>query len=441
MRAEVVDEGYEAFFRAHADEFASILAGVLGSEADTRGGRAGVADALQEAMLRILGEWGELEEAGRDERARRLYRCLRDAAGEALRREHGRRDARRRRPRVVAYDFGALEADGESLAPRERELTVAVLGAMVRDLADDLAPSERRVLLDRGVLLAGLRALSESEAVALIAVDRLGWEQRELADRLGVEFGRLRETLFNARRLFYGVVRHAAGVEVDEEERARLHAYQAGELVGRERRLARRHLLHCQACQALVREQQRFTEGAQQLLAPLPFVLGGQVLAKPSAIKGATVAATPAATGLFGQAGAAKALAATVALLGGGVGVDAWLSLNAREKPVGAIAALPSPSRLVTRMTADHSAAPQLARAKRSPSSSPSRRAATSRPSKKHHNAHPAKQVPSSSSPPASTTTSTTGAAPPAHVASRSHGTSSAGAAGSPSSEFRFEQP
>ena len=64
MRAEVVDEGYEAFFRAHADEFASFLAGVLGSEADVRGGRAGVADALQEAMLRILGEWGELEEAG-----------------------------------------------------------------------------------------------------------------------------------------------------------------------------------------------------------------------------------------------------------------------------------------------------------------------------------------------------------------------------------------
>jgi hypothetical protein len=37
-------------------------------------------------------------------------------------------------------------------------------------------------------------------------------------------------------------------MEVDEEDRARLHAYLAGELAGRERRLARRHLLHCQAC-------------------------------------------------------------------------------------------------------------------------------------------------------------------------------------------------
>ena len=299
MRAELVDDGYDAFFRAHADEFAGFLTGVLGAEADVRGGRAGVADALQEAMLRILREWGELEAAEGDERARRLYRCLRDAAGEALRREHGRRDARRRRPRVLAYDFGALEADGESLEPRERELTVAVLGAMVRDLSDDISGVERRALLDRGVLLAGLRALSEQEAVALIAVDRLGWEQRELADRLGIDFGRLRETLFNARKLFYGVVRHAIGVEIDEEERARLHAYLAGELAGRDRRLARRHLSHCHSCQALVREQQRFTTAAHQLLAPLPFVLGGRVLVKPATVKGAAVAAAPSATGLL----------------------------------------------------------------------------------------------------------------------------------------------
>jgi DNA-directed RNA polymerase specialized sigma24 family protein len=436
MRAEVVDEGYEAFFRAHAEEFASFLAGVLGSEADVRGGRAGVADALQEAMLRILREWGELEDADADERARRLYRCLRDAAGEALRREHGRRNARRRRPTVVAYDFGALEADGESLEPRERELTVAVLGAMVRDLADDLAPAERRVLLDRGVLLAGLRALSECEAVALIAVDRLGWEQRELADHLGMEFGRLRETLFHARRLFYGVVRHAVGVEVDEQERARLHAYLAGELVGRDRRLARRHLLHCQACQALVREQQRFTAGAHQLLAPLPFVLGGQVLAKPAAVKGAAVAATPAATGLFAQAGAAKALAATVALLGTGLGVDAWLSVNTDERPVGAIAALPASAQLMTRLATDKT--PRPAGARRSASSPTTRRSSTSRRSQQHRSAGATKRSSRSPSAPASTTASQATSSP--GIASSS-GRSSAAAGGAPSSEFGFERP
>ena len=279
---------------------------------------------------------------------------------------------------MLAYDFGALEADGESLEPRERELTVAVLGVMVRDLSDDLSGVERRALLDRGVLLAGLRALSEQEAVALIAVDRLGWEQRELADRLGIDFGRLRETLFNARKLFYGVVRHAIGVEIDEEERARLHAYLAGELPGRERRLARRHLSHCHSCQALVREQQRFTTVAHQLLAPLPFVLGGRVLVKPATVKGAAVAAAPSATGLLGQAGAAKALAATAALLGAGVGVNAALSLRADE-PVGAIAGLPAPSRLVTRVTVDRPSTPAPSGAKRS------RRSSTKSPASRAH--------------------------------------------------------
>jgi DNA-directed RNA polymerase specialized sigma24 family protein len=255
-------------------------------------------------MLRILREWGELEHAGEDERSRRLYRCLRDAAGEALRREHGRRDARRPRPRVVAYDFGALEADVQELEPRERELTVAVLGAIVRDIADGSNAAERRALVDRGVLLAGLSALSEREAIVMIAVDRLGWDQRELAERLGLEFGRLRETLFAARKLFYGVVRHAVGVEIDDTERARLHAYLAGELAGRERRLTRRHVQHCQACQTMMREQRVFTGRAQHLLAPLPFVSAAHVLAKPATVKGAAVGATPVSVGLLGQPGA-----------------------------------------------------------------------------------------------------------------------------------------
>lgn len=385
MRAEVVDRGYEAFFAAHVEEFAGFLTGVLGTEADVRGGRAGVADALQEAMLRILREWGDLEQADDEERARRLYRCLRDAAGEALRREHGRRGARRQRPRVLAYDFGALEADGESLEPRERELTVAVLGAMVRDIADVESAVERRVLVDRGVLLAGLRALSEREAVVMIAVDRLGWDQRELADRVGVDFARLRETLFNARKLFHGVVRHAVGIEIEDEERARLHAYRAGELVGRERRLARRHILHCEACQALLREQHVFTQSAQQLLAPLPFVTAAHVLTRPVPVKAGAVGAS-AGVGLLGQAGAAKALATTAVALGVGFGVNAWLSIDAAHdsRPLGKISAPRAPSLLSAALSAraSRAAAPAASRNKpktHSPAGAKSRTHANSR--------------------------------------------------------------
>jgi hypothetical protein len=334
-----------------------------------------------------------------------------------------------------------LEADGESLEPRERELTVAVLGAMVRELADDTAQLERRALVDRGVLLAGLRALSEREAVALIAVDRLGWEQRELADRLGVEFGRLRETLFNARKLFYGVVRHAVGVEVDEEERARLHAYLAGELVGRERRLARRHVIHCQACQALIREQRRFTEGAHQLLAPLPFVLGAHVLAKPTAVKGAAVAAMPTGAGLLGQAGAAKALAATVGLLGTGVGVDAWLSVNASDKPVGVIAALPAPSQLMTRMIANSPPSRPSSSAARVAARSKSKHAAGTRRPQSHRSARTPKRTSSSGQPRPSASASTTRTTQTAAASSTSPASSSRGVGRSPSSEFSFERP
>jgi hypothetical protein len=41
-------------------------------------------------LLQIYEEWPELQDAHDDERDRRLYRCLRDAAGQALRAEHGR---------------------------------------------------------------------------------------------------------------------------------------------------------------------------------------------------------------------------------------------------------------------------------------------------------------------------------------------------------------
>ena len=49
-------------------------------------------------------------------------------------------------------------------------------------------------MLDRGVLVAGLRALTEREAVVLIAVDDLDWDQQQLADRLSIGFGASRQT-------------------------------------------------------------------------------------------------------------------------------------------------------------------------------------------------------------------------------------------------------
>ncbi len=112
---------------------------------------------------------------------------------------------------------------------------------------------EAHVVIDHGILVDGLRALTAREVVVLLAVDRLDWDQRALAVRLGLGNELLRVTLFEARTVFYTLVRHTAGIDVDDEERGRLTAYLAGELTGPRKRLVRRHLQHCRTCQALCR--------------------------------------------------------------------------------------------------------------------------------------------------------------------------------------------
>jgi hypothetical protein len=292
-------------------------------------------------MVQIHAQWPALQLVHGEERDQQLYRCLRDAAGEALRHEHGRLEGLGR-PRVVAFDFGVLHANEDEGVGGEKELAAAVLGVMAADVAASVQAGERREVLDRAVLLAGLRALGEREVVVLLAVDHLEWEQEGLAVHLGMDFGALRTVLFEARRVFYGVVRHAAGIELDEEERARLHAYQAGELSGRERRVARRHLQHCDACQAYTRELRRFGDAGQLVLAPLPFLLGARALSRGSSTKATGAGVGGAGGGLFGQVGAAKALGLTVGLLGAGVGIAGVLaegSDHTGDRPVSVPAA------------------------------------------------------------------------------------------------------
>jgi hypothetical protein len=216
---------------------------------------------------------------------------------------------------------------------RDRELTASLLGTMVRDVSERETAHDAQMTLSRGILVAGLRALTEREAVVLIAVDYLGWDQQQLSERLGVGYSSVRQTLFAARKIFYTLVRHAAGVEVDDEERARLVAYLSGELRGAEKREVARHLRHCQACQQLQREMDAFGGRAVAVLAPLPFLFGAKVLAKKSSVKAATVG-SGAGTGLLTQPGAAKAAAVVVSLMSVGVGTSAVLAqLDQRHHP------------------------------------------------------------------------------------------------------------
>lgn len=320
----VEGRSYEEFVRLHAERFTAYLRGLLGRQAEGRGGRVPVDDTLQDALLAIYAEWPELQDVRDDERDRRMYRCLRDAAGQALRAELGRRSSAESRPRFVSLDQ-VMQSLDEDAPARDRELTASLLGTMVREMAAGETNRDARLMLDRGILIAGLRALSEREAVVLIAVDHLGWEQHQLAERLGLGYSLVRQTLFAARKIFYTIVRHAVGVEVEDEERAQLAAYLQGELKGPEKRAVRRHLQHCAACQDLQREQRVFGRDALGVLAPLPFVFGAQALAKRSSAKAATVG-SGAGTGLLTQPGAAKASAAVLGFLAFGFGGSAVLA-------------------------------------------------------------------------------------------------------------------
>jgi DNA-directed RNA polymerase specialized sigma24 family protein len=332
-------KSYEEFVAACTEQFSRYLRRVLDRSAEGRGGRVGVEDTLQDALVRIYDRWPELSTLPYGERDRVMYRCLRDAAARALRQEYGNRQRTAPRPRLIPYDFAALEAGDEDRPVRERELTAAVLGGLVRELAGDEASS---AVLGRAVLLAGLRALTEHEAVVVIAVDHLGWDQERLAEHLGVGFSTMRRTLRVARTLLAMTIRHAAGIEVDDQEQAQLAAYRAGELKGAERRAVARHLRSCRACQILDAQRHAFGPGAAQVLVPLPFLAAGEVLVKGSVIKTAP-AGVGGGVGLLAQPGAAKVAAAVMSLLVAGGATAAVLAAHSQQH-----GHLPRPAPVIT---------------------------------------------------------------------------------------------
>ncbi len=108
----------------------------------------------QDALLAIYSEWPELRDVRDDERDRRMYRCLRDAAGRALRAELGRRGSKTSRPQLVSLDRLMQLLDDDAPA-RDRELTASLLGTMVRDMSEGEAARDARMTLSRGILVAG----------------------------------------------------------------------------------------------------------------------------------------------------------------------------------------------------------------------------------------------------------------------------------------------
>lgn len=147
-----------------------------------------------------------------------------------------------------------------------------------------------------------------------------------LGGAAGTNVNALRQTLFTARKLFYELVRHAVGVELDPKEHGRLVAYVAGELKGSEKRAVSRHVRHCRSCQDFQRELRVFGRDAVGVLSPLPFVVGAKVLSQRAVVKPSVAVGSGTAAGLFAQAGAAKATLGVVGLLALGTGTVAVLA-------------------------------------------------------------------------------------------------------------------
>lgn len=109
-------------------------------------------------------------------------------------------------------------------------------------------------------------------------------------------------------------MRHAVGVEVDDDERADLLAYLRGELSGAKKTEVGRHVKSCEECQQLQREMRLFNRDAVAVIAPVPALFGAHVLAKRSSLKAATMG-SGAGTGVFAQSAAAKTAAGITAAL------------------------------------------------------------------------------------------------------------------------------
>lgn len=362
-----VARSFEQFVAEHTGLLRKYMAGQLSGAANVS-----LEDALQEGLVRIWKEWDSWP-ADAEQRLRYAQRALKCAAIDAVRRQYGRDGTR---PQDVAVDFALAEAGGAVEGGRITDTTLAALGLALAEQAHERRYDTR--LVERNVLVAALVALKPLERRVVWELAHEGRSHKELADELGITAMKVRDTFFEARALLRTLIAHADGSDVPRKERARLFALLDGELRGRERRMAQRHLDHCPACQRLATIEHNVTAAGAYVFGPLPLVLaaigdparfllpgassstaavaGGATSA--TAAGGATSAAaagfapaavspavTVAAHGLAGAAGAlgAKfAIAVTALTLATSAGAAAWLS-ELREQPDAGAAAAPVP--------------------------------------------------------------------------------------------------
>lgn len=232
-----------------------------------------VDDAYQEGLVRI---WREFPSFPEDPTQRTAYagRLLNHASIDLVRHKWGRHGQRRNR--FIGFDFTKLDREEGHHPEKTVEELQRVLERMHDELAADTGDSdelERRLTALRQML----PALKPLERAALLASHPSGGNRPapEVAKRLGVSPGQVRQLCMEAMATLRPLLAHALAPELDDEEAGRVLDYTARTMTDkRQRGRMKRHLKHCEACRALADSQRAVIGTGARLMLPVPGLLG-----------------------------------------------------------------------------------------------------------------------------------------------------------------------
>lgn len=266
-------------------------------------------DALQEALIRMWQQWRHWPQ---DAERREIYmrQALKVAAVDAIRARYGRNLTR---PREYPVNF----ADLDRCIPTEPgpQAIIRELGLAIARESLERRPEHRDI--ERSVLVAAFAALTDFERRVLFMTAR-GDNGAQIAQELGVRHQLVRETLMRSRRLVRSLIEHADAGKISPKEARRLWNLRDGNLSGRPKREAERHLKHCTTCRRLAGIEDTVSEAGVRVFLPLP----------AATILAATAATGSAATGAGSTTPAGGALAATSGGLLSGATAKAAVALG-----------------------------------------------------------------------------------------------------------------
>ncbi len=306
-----VDRDGRASFQAFVDEHRHLMSDYIARR--MRGTpELSPEDALQDALIRMWQQWRHWP-ADPERREVYMRQALKVAAVDAIRARYGRN---LNRPREYPVNF----ADLDRCVPSEpgAQAIVRELGLAIARESLERPPGRRDI--ERSVLVAAFAALTDFERRVLFMTAR-GDNGAQIASDLGVRHQLVRETLMRSRRLVRSLIEHADAGKVSQQEARRLWDLRDGNLGGRPKREAQRHLDHCTTCQRLAGIEDTVSQSGVRVFLPLPIAaaLAANGLARNGAA-GASVGA--------GQTGGAPGLAATGAGLLSGVTAKAAVALG-----------------------------------------------------------------------------------------------------------------